>query len=104
MNSSELISIFFIDITSNSKKFVESGMIGKQRSMQDKDVLVNLETLKHCDIEKHNVAWALHLIHVHILFSISSFNKTLFVFIDSIHFSLSVILISVNLNEIKNDE
>ena len=55
MYSSELASIFFKDNTSNSKKFVESATIGKQRSIQDKDVLVNLETLKHCDMEKYVV-------------------------------------------------
>ena len=55
MYNSELAIIFFKDVTSNSKKFEESATVGKQRSIQDKDVLVNLETLKHCDMEKYVV-------------------------------------------------
>ena len=57
MNSSELTSIFFKDNTSNSKKLVDSATLGKQRSIQDKDILVNLETLKYCDMEKYDVAF-----------------------------------------------
>ena len=41
---------------SNSKKFVESAMIGKQRSIQDKEVLFNFDNLKFCDIEKYATA------------------------------------------------
>ena len=53
MCNSELAIIFFNDIMSNSKKFVNSATIRKQRSINDKDVLINLETLKYCDIEKY---------------------------------------------------
>ena len=57
MYNSELANIFFKDITSNSKKFVDSETIGKQRSINNKDVLFNLETLKYCDMEKYVAAF-----------------------------------------------
>ena len=84
---------------SNSKKFVESAIIGKQRSIQDKEVLFNIDNLKFCDMEKYATA-VLELIpfsiFVHILFSLSFSNKTSFVFIKTINFSFSAFLFSVN--------